>query len=105
MRTSSSSQPALPPCYSNVAKLDPDFAYFIAREFDALHEFAVRLCERFGFTRADADALCEMATSRGMMARKLDAPMRDEVVRAWRSSLLNFVAAELNGMEPVFPED
>jgi len=93
----------LPPSFSVVTRFDPEFAAFIASEYEALHEFAVRLCERFGFTRADAGRLCDMATLRGMLARNLTEPIRDEVIRAWKSSLLNFVAAELELMEPSFP--
>lgn len=94
--------PQLPPSFSAVAKLDPDFADFITSEYDALHKFAVRLCERFGFTRAAAEALCDQAILRGMLARRLNKPIGDEVVRAWKSTLLNFVATELQLVQPSF---
>lgn len=105
MRTSTSSEAPLPPSFSKVARLDPDFAYVIAKEYDALHAFALKICARFGLEQADAEDLCEMATVRGTMDRRLGLPIREEVVRVWKSSLLNLIAAELEGIEPVFEDD
>lgn len=104
MKTSFSAEPPLPPSFSKVAKLDPDFAYVIAKEYDALHAFALQICARFGLEQADAEDLCEMATIRGSMDRKLGLPIRQEVVRVWKSSLLNLIAAELEGMGPIFED-
>ena len=92
-------KPRSPQVWDLVAEDDPELALVVIDHFDALLAFAVQLCERFGFASSDADELCGQALILGT-DRSRTQPIEQEVIRAWRSTLLSWISAELNDVEP-----